>query len=345
METKKRRRVVLWIAVGAAAVVLALAATGVAMSLQRVPVGEPTRIYVPTDSSFEAVTDSLSAHHCLRNRTFFASLARLRRYPQHVKAGSYVVEPTMSTWQLLNKLYYGRQDAVRLVVGKQRTKGALAAFVASRLEMDDASLLALLNDTATAATLGCTVDDVMCLFIPNSYDVYWNTSAEGLLRRMKRESERFWTDRRLQQCASLGLSPHEVQVLASIVEEETNKDDEKPLVAAVYLNRLRKGMCLQADPTLRFAVGDFGLRRILNEHKQVESPYNTYLHRGLPPGPICLASPRSIDAVLQNYDCDYLYFCAREDFSGYHNFATTLAEHLRNAERYHHALNVRKIFR
>lgn len=310
---------------------------------QKVAVAEPTVVFVPTGSSYEALIDSLIAHNCLTSKASFEAVARSRKLPDCVKGGRYEVTPGMSLFRLVNKLRSGHQDALHLTLGKQRTPQQMASFLASRLEMQQDSMLALLTDSATAASYGLTPQTMLCLFIPNTYDIYWNSTPHQLLDRMKKEYDRFWTPVRQGQCTALGMSPVEVITLASIVEEETNKDDEKSRIASVYLNRLRCGMLLQADPTVKYAVGDFTLRRILNKHLSSESPYNTYLHQGLPPGPICTPSIRSIDAVLENQKTDYLYFCAREDFSGYHNFASTLSEHMRNAARFHQALNQRGI--
>ena len=306
--------------------------------------GEET-VHIPTGSTFDKVVDSLNAHGCLANEALFRSVAVAKRYPSHIKAGCYRIEPHISATKLLKKLYSGSQDAVHLIINKQRTKQGLCQHIARHLEMPAAALYDLLCNDSVCQSLGLTTDNIMTLFVPNTYDVYWNTSPERLLQRMQKESSRFWSIKRTRQCNELGLTPQEVYILASIVEEETNKNDEKPLVAAVYLNRLRKGMLLQADPTLRYALGDFTIQRVLNEHKTIASPYNTYMHPGLPPGPICTASIASIDAVLANKQVPYLYFCAKEDFSGYHAFATTLEEHQRNAHRFHQALNQRKIYR
>lgn len=311
----------------------------------KLTIQDEVRIYVPTGSSYEAVCDTLCAHDCMPNKMLFGTLARLRSYPDHIKAGSYVVKPGTNVVALFLKLYRGNQDAMRITIGKYRLNKDLCTYLGSKLEFPADSLLCLLNDTEVCAAYGHTPQNILGMFLRNTYEMYWNISPRRLLDKMQTESNRFWNNKRLGKCASLDMQPDDVITLASIVDEETNQNDEKDLVASVYLNRLRKGMLLQADPTLKYAVGDFSLRRILNRHKEVESPYNTYKYKGLPPGPICNPAASSIDAVLANRQTGYLYFCAKEDFSGHHNFAATLSEHERNAAKFHAALNARKIYK
>ncbi len=337
---KKRTAIISIVAV----VLLALAAVAVAVYRhQRVHVAEAVRVNIPQGSTYEALLDSLDANGCIADRTVFDAAARLRGLDKHVRGGSYLLQPGMSLAVMIQKLYNGNQDPIMLVINKQRTVRNLCDYLGSKLDLDADTLMALLTDDKVTADLGCTPATVFLLFPQNTYEVYWNISPERLLERMKRESDRFWTTSRLNKCHDLGLTPAQVLTLASIVDEETNNNAEKATVASVYLNRLRRGMPLQADPTVRYAVSDFTLRRILNAHTAVKSPYNTYLNPGLPPGPICIPQPSSIDAVLANLHTNYLYFCAKEDFSGSHNFAATLAEHQANAARYHRALNARKI--
>lgn len=319
------------------------AITVVATLSSRVEMEEDSvRVYIPTDSDYSALCDTLSAHHCMPNRTAFHLVARLRKLPDHVKGGSYVIENHTSVLHLVSKLISGNQDAIRLTVNKHRTLEHLCAFLGGKLEFSSDSMLTLLCDPQVCSQYGETPQTVIGLFIRNTYEVYWTTSPRGFLDRMKRESDHFWEPRQ-KALHSLGLSRQQVITLASIVEEETNANDEKPDIASVYLNRLRIGMPLQADPTVKFAMGDFSIQRILNYMLQTESPYNTYRTSGLPPGPICIPSQASIDAVLKNKKTDWIYFCAKEDFSGRHNFSSTLAEHQRNAARFHKALNDKKI--
>ena len=306
---------------------------------------ESVTLYIPADADYQTVVDSLDAHGCIGNHVVFNTLSRLRHYRDNVKGGRYIIGANAGVWTTITKLYYGNQDPISVTIGKYRTKQQLCDYIDKKLELNGDSLLRMLCDDTLCSAYGHTPQTIIAMFPQNTYDIYWNTSPRKLLDRMHKESVRFWNEERDSRCKALNLTSDEVVTLASIVEEETNKDDEKPVIASVYLNRLRKGMLLQADPTLKYAVGDFSLRRLLNVHMESDSPYNTYRHRGLPPGPICIPSANSIDAVLQNKRTDYLYFCARADFSGYHAFATTLAEHNANAQAFHQELNRRKIYK
>lgn len=259
------------------------------------------------------------------------------------RPGNYEIRNGDSMRDIWNRLATGVQTPVRLVVGAPRTLDRLAASLGSQLLADSAAFVAAMTCDSLIEALGYTPQTLPALIIPNTYEVWWTLTPEQFLLRMKRENDRFWKDDRLQKAAKVGLTPVEVATLASIVDEETNQVAEKPIVAGLYLNRLSRGIPLQADPTVKYAVGDPTLRRILNTHLKVQSPYNTYLHKGLPPGPIRIASIQGIDAVLNAQQHNYLYMCASEDFSGYHNFATTLSAHNANARRYQQALNQRGI--
>lgn len=304
---------------------------------------QDSRIYIPSGSTYEAVVDTLKAHDILSSTTTFSIWAKLRNYPTLVKSGSYVIKPQQSLFRLVGKLRSGNQDAIRITINKYRTKEQFCQFVASKLEFDAGSLDSAISSDSICQSYGFSPATIFTLFPQNTYEIYWNTSPKQFLDRMEKEYRQFWNESRTKAAEALGLTPAEVVTLASIVEEETNKNDEKPLIASVYLNRLRQGILLQADPTVKYACGDFTLQRITAKQLVVESPYNTYRHRGLPPGPICLPGVASINAVLENRQSKYLYFCAKEDFSGYHNFAVTLSEHLTNAARFHAALNQRGI--
>lgn len=211
--------------------------------------------------------------------------------------------------------------------------------------IDSTEIAGLMNDSAFQQKLGYNKETLPCLFIPETYQVYWDMSAEEFFERMQKEHQKFWNQERLDKATAIGMTLTEVCTLASIVEEETNNNPEKPMVAGLYINRLHTGMPLQADPTIKFALQDFGLRRITNAHLAVKSPYNTYINAGLPPGPIRIPSPIGLDAVLNHTKHNYLYMCAKEDFSGTHNFASNYAEHMKNARKYWNALNERKIFK
>lgn len=327
----------------AVAVVLLIAILGIVALWRPAPIQEPVRIYIPEGSDFDAVMDSVEAHHAASSIPLLRSVARGISYPQRIKSGSYVVTPDMGVLRLAFKLYRGNQDPVRLVIGPARTVDQLAEKIGNQLALSADTLLSLLRSDSLCAAYGMTPQTILSLFPRNTYELYWNISPSALLKRMQREYDAFWNGRRQRQCQKLDLTPAQVVTLASIVEEETNQNDEKELIASVYLNRLRIGMPLQADPTVKYASGNFALRRITAATLRIDSPYNTYRNKGLPPGPICIPSKASIDAVLANHKTNYLYFCAKEDFSGHHNFAATLAEHNRNAARYHQALNARGI--
>ena len=309
---------------------------------QRVTVSDTTRIYIPDNADYQALVDTLDTNHCLPSHTLFNTLARLRGLPKHVKAGSYLVKPNMRTLSLVLKLYSGNQDPIRITINKHRTLDQLCQFLGSKLQFDADSLLSLLTDTAFCAQYDLTPQTIIGMFSQNTYEYYWTIKPTNLVGRMNTEYERFWKERD-SRLSDLGLTRVQVLTIASIVEEETNKNEEKPDIASVYLNRYRIGMALQADPTVKYAVGDFSIRRIKGSMLKTDSPYNTYLYAGLPPGPICIPSASSIDAVLKNKQTSYLYFCAKEDFSGRHNFAATPEEHIANARKFHKALNDRNI--
>ena len=303
-------------------------------------VSETKYIYVYEEKKdFTSLCEVLCDSAGCRQIQLFKWLAEIRDYPEKMKAGRYAIEPEMNNQTLLNRLRIGQQSPVRLTFNNVRLIGDLAERLTEPLMIRGEQLLSCLENEKQCQALGFTQNTIATLFIPNTYEVYWTISAEKLLERMKREYAVFWNESRLKKASNLRLSPIEVSILASIVEEETAETDEYPIVAGLYLNRLYKGMLLQADPTLKYAIGDFTIRRILNIHKAIDSPYNTYLHKGLPPGPIRIPSIQCIDAVLNYTKHNYLYMCAKEDFSGRHNFAVTLQEHNKNSEKYHTALN------
>ena len=245
----------------------------------------------------------------------------------------------MSNKQIISLLRSGEQTPVDVSLNNIHTKQQLAESVSQQLEASPSELLRMLNDTSFSRKLGLNPDNVLCFFIPNTYQMYWNTSASQFINKMRVEYNRFWTDERKKFAVADGLTKAQVAVLASIVQMETGKDDEKPTIAGVYMNRLKKNWPLQADPTVIYAVGDFSLRRVFSGHREIDSPYNTYRNKGLPPGPICLASAVSLDAVLHYTKSNYMYFCAKDDFSGHHAFAVNDKEQLLNAQRYHAELD------
>jgi len=305
---------------------------------------EPTSLYIKTGTTYNNLIDQLKNADVLNSWTGFETLAQKMNLDNNLHPGHYTIEETLSNIALVRKLRGGHQDPVKVTFNKHRTIENLASTISQQIEPDSAAFINLLKDSTYLQQLNLDSATVLAHFIPNTYEVYWNTSAEKFIKKMMKASNNFWNDNRLGKAKSLDLTTLEVITLASIVEEETNKNDELGRVAGVYLNRLKKGWHLQADPTVKFAVNDFTLKRILNKHLEVDSPYNTYKVTGLPPGPICLPSTKTIDAVLNAENHSYMYFCAKEDFSGYHNFSQTLAGHNANARKYHKALNKRKIF-
>lgn len=301
--------------------------------------------YIPTGSTYEQVSNALVDENIILNQASFDWVAEQKKYKLNIKPGRYKLEAGMSNNELVNLLRSGEQEPVMITFNNVRFKDELAGKVASYIEADSTEIISLLNDSDFVSKYGFNTTTFLTLFLPNTYEFWWNTSAEQFVERMAAEYKKFWTAERKQKANDLGLSQSEVSILASIVQKETNKNDEKPTVAGVYLNRLKKGMLLQADPTLVYANKDFEARRVLNWHKKIDSPYNTYKYKGLPPGPICLPSISSIDAVLNAKSHNYLYFCAKADGSGYHSFASTYSEHLKNAREFQRELNKRKVYR
>jgi UPF0755 protein len=300
-------------------------------------------VYIDEDEKdFNVLCSELQSAGC-KNVELFKILARLRKYPENMKSGRYAVEPGMSNNTFLNKLRRGQQTPVKLTFNNMRLISDLITRLSEQLMVSGEELLSLIGDEDYCNSLGFTPTTIKAMFIPNTYEIYWTVPAKKLMERMKQEYENFWTKERRDKAEKSGLTPVDVSILASIVEEETAATDEYPVIAGLYINRLHKGMPLQADPTVKYAVGDFSLRRILNVHLQTDSPYNTYIYEGLPPGPIRIPSSKSIDAVLNYTDHNYLYMCSKEDFSGRHNFAVTIREHNINAEKYHRELNRRGI--
>ena len=304
---------------------------------------EKTYLYIDNDDTADSVYAKLQPIASSSALTGFRTLARHYDLGDKVKSGRYAIEPEMSTVNVFRMIRNGRQEPMMLTIPECRTMEQLAARIAPKLMMDSTMIAEALIDEPFCQKYGYNTSTIACAFVPNTYEVYWNVSIDRLMERMVTEHDKFWTSERKQKAARLGLSPNEVATLASIIDEETANNDEKPMIAGMYLNRLKAGMPLQADPTVKFALKDFGLRRIYHAHLEVNSPYNTYKHTGLPPGPIKVASIQGIDAVLNRVAHNYLYMCAKEDFSGTHNFAATYQEHLKNAARYQEALNEKKI--
>ena len=304
---------------------------------------EAAYIYIDTDDTVDSVCTKLRPYSCERSMNCLRSLMDDGKYQSQIRTGRYRIEPGKRIIDIYRMLKGGHQEPFMLTIPETRTMEQLASRLSRKLMLDSATIAQALTDSAFCQQQGYTLETIPCLFIPNTYEVYWDMSLDDLMKRMHKEYDAFWNSERKAKAEALGLTPNEVQTLASIVDEETANNPEKPTIAGLYLNRLKIGMLLQADPTVKFAMRDFTLKRILNAHLATDSPYNTYKYAGLPPGPIKVASIQGINAVLSPEAHDYLYMCAKEDFSGTHNFAVTLQEHMVNARRYQQALNQRGI--
>jgi len=302
-------------------------------------------LYIKTGSSFDDVYRTIREKEIVKDSIVFLWVAQNMDYPLAVKPGKYRLEDGMSNRALINMLKAGNQEEVSMRFRGYRLKQDFAAYVSKQIEPDSASLVNLLDSTEFISKYGFNKDNVYAMFIPNTYNMYWNISGDAFFKRMYDEYQKFWTKERLDKAKALGLDPIKVSILAAIVDAEALHDKEMPTIAGLYLNRLRKGIKLQADPTVIYANNDFTIRRVLNRHLTKDSPYNTYVYKGLPPGPIMMPSINAIDAVLNYETHNYIYMCAKEDFSGYHNFAVTVAEHQANARRFQQALNERNIKR
>ena len=302
--------------------------------------------FIPSNAEYSYVIRSLISKGVISDSASFDWVAQRKNYPDLVKAGRYLILDGMNNNQLVNLLRSGDQKSIQLIIRSVRTKSELASNISRYIEADSASLISLLTNDAFCAQYGFNTTTIFTMFLPNTYEFYWNTTAEEFVVRMAREYKRFWNEDRVAKAKALNLSQSEVTTLASIVQsEQAAKKDERPIVAGLYLNRLRKGMRLESDPTLIHVIGDFTIKRGLNIHKEINSPYNTYRNAGLPPGPILLPEIESIDAVLNASTHNYLFMCAKEDFSGYHNFSSSYREHVNNAKRYQRELNRRKIYK
>ena len=300
-------------------------------------------VYIDEDDTQDSVLAKVGAFAHTAGMTGLSTLIRHSSYSEHIRTGRYAIGPNEGAFMVFRHLKSGQQTSMMLTIPEVRTMDRLAAVLGNKLMLDSATIATALYDQETCQKLGYDTCTIAAMFVPNTYDIYWNISLDNLLKRMQREHDNFWKGDREQKAAQMQLTPNEVCTLASIIDEETANNSEKPMIAGMYLNRLHKPMPLQADPTIKFALKQFELKRIYNKLLNVNSPYNTYRNEGLPPGPIKVASIKGIDAVLNYVHHDYLYMCAKEDFSGTHNFAKTYNEHLKNAARYSKALNERGI--
>jgi len=301
-------------------------------------------IYIPTGSSFSDVVQILMENNIIENRSTFEWLSEKKKYNNAIKPGKYRVLGNMNNNELINLLRAGIQEPVELNFNGLKTKSQLISRLSKRIEADSLSLYYAFNDNAYLKKYGFHSSTVQALFIPDTYEFYWNTSVDEFFERMASAYKTFWTEERMQKAQQMGFSQTEVAVLASIVQSEQCCDsNEQKMIAGLYINRLNKGMLLQSDPTVIFAIGDFSIQRVSFEQTRFNSPFNTYMYKGLPPAPIGFVSKSSMDAVLNYTKSDYIYMCAKEDFSGKHNFAKTYQEHQQFAKKYRAALNARNI--
>lgn len=330
-----------WLLFGAA-FILAIAVMGFCYMMRKNPADDDVRIFIPENAADAAVCDSLSSR---LGDSFGKAVYRLWKLQGGTSAiahGSYVVQRGERAMTVSRRISQGRQTPMRVTFNNIRRLEDLASHISGRMEFDADEFLAAC-DSVLPVNGFKRVEQYPAAFVPDTYEFYWTDSATRVVERLLAVRNRFWTQERRERASSLGLSPVDVATLASVVEEESSKADEYGKIARLYLNRLHKGIRLQADPTVKFSVGDFSLKRIRGEHLSVESEYNTYRIDGLPPGPIRIPERSTIDAVLNAPSHAYIYMCAKEDFSGYHNFATDYASHRVNARRYQSALNEKGI--
>lgn len=303
------------------------------------------QLYIPTGSTYDDVQSRLVTDDVIKNSSTFDLVAGLMNY-ENIKPGKYIIKPNTSNRHIIQKLRGGQQEAVKVTISQARYISDVAGKVAKVIEADSVELLTALTDTAFLAKEGLGEEDAVGLIIPNTYEMYWASSAEDFRNRMKREYDKYWSSKdRDTKRKAINMTRAEVSALAAIVEKESNLKAERPTIAGVYLNRIQRDIPLQADPTVVYAVGDFSIRRVLNKHLEYDSPYNTYKYPGIPPGPICMPSQSAIDAVLNADKHDYIFFCAKPGYDGAHSFAKTNAQHLRNARIYHRWLTKEGIMR
>jgi len=333
------------IGISVAMIVLVVIAGGIIVNMFLRPISIPdiAYIYIDSDDNIDSVRSKIKSTNADISMTAFDWLVQTKHYDEHIRPGRYEVSNTMSTLDFYRNLRNHNSIPINLVVPSVRTVDLMASRLSRQLMLDSATISKAFHDPEILQQMGFTSETFPSFFIPNTYEVYWETSIDALLARLTKEYKAFWNNERTLKASQIGLTQTEVITLASIVDSETANNGEKPRIAGLYMNRLHRGILLQSDPTVIFAVGDFSIRRVLNIHLQTPSPYNTYLVKGLPPGPIRIPSVAGIESVLNYEHNNYIYMCAKEDFSGTHNFATSYSEHMINARRYINALNQRGI--
>ena len=299
-------------------------------------------LYIRSNDTYQNILDKLKQDSVLLDYESFSKLALRKHYDEHIRPGRFLISEGMTNEEIIRILLKGEQTPVKVVFSNIRDVEELAQLVSTQIEADSASIVNAYNNQAFIDSLGYTPENKFIMIIPNTYEFYWNTTAENFWRRLKHESNKFWNESRTNQAKTINMSKENIYVLASIVEKETQNKNERSRIAGVYVNRLNRGVCLQADPTLVF-ISNYDGMRVKNSFKDIDSPYNTYKYKGLPPGPIWIPSINSIDAVLNYEHHNYLFFCARADFSGYHDFAETYSQHRHNAANFQRALNEKNI--
>ncbi len=333
------------------AVMIILAASGlyaysIYQDIFKRNVSQDAYLYIHTGSDYEDLINSLNSLNVVTDIRTFEQTAKLKNFSEKVYPGKYFLEKGMTNNELINMLRSGKQKPVKLTFNNIETIEEFSGKISQFIEADSVEMYELLTDNAILEKYQFSRINIISLFIPNTYEFYWNTSAEKFIEKMYQEYSNFWTDERLKKAQSLNLTKQEVATLASIVQaEQREHSSEKPRIAGLYINRLRRGMMLQSDPTLIFASGDFSKKRVLNRDKEIDSPYNTYKYTGLPPGPINMPEISSIDAVLNYEKNEFIFMCAKENFSGYHNFSVNAKQHGIYARRYQDALNRKKIWK
>ncbi len=339
---KKKRVIIIVASIVAAFTAIAIISSGILYYIVKSPqisIDETQYIYIYPHDNSDSVICKINAVAAPSSTLGFKILARHNEFDKKKRSGRYAINDKDSWHSIYSRIVSKQQAPVKVVVPSVRNFGQLSKAVSEQLMFDSLALQGLFTSRVFIENLGYSFETLPTLILPNTYEFYWNVEPEQFFVRMMKERKKFWNEDRLAKAKAINMTPEEVAILASIVDEETNNNAEKPIVAGLYINRLKRNIPLQADPTIKFALGDFTRKRILNADLEVESPYNTYKNTGLPPGPIRIATIAGIESVLNHAKHNYIYMCAKEDFSGTHNFATTLAEHNANARRYQAALN------
>ena len=339
---KKRRLVITLISVAAALLGIVAVSSGVMYHLVKGPqieLSETAYIYIYPHDTSDSIINKIKAIASPSSTLGFRILAKHNKFDERKRSGKFAINDKDSWHAIYGRIVRKEQTPVKVTIPSTRNFGQLSKVISDQLMFDSISIQEFFTSSVYIQKIGYTRETFPTLIIPDTYEFYWNVKPEQFMIRLMQERKKFWNEDRLAKAAAIGLTPEEVATLASIVDEETNNNAEKPIVAGLYINRLKRNIPLQADPTVKFALGDFARKRILLADLEVESPYNTYKNSGLPPGPIRIATKAGLESVLNHAKHNYIYMCAKEDFSGTHNFATTLSEHNANARRYQEALN------